>query len=860
MSMSGPALRTGTFLAALALGLAGGAPACARLPVLATGTCGNFVIDADEDCDGHAPASGSCADPGSDHACRLLCATKADCPAAYGCGMDGVCRRAPAPDGERLSPLGAPVSFPLLQQLAAADLDANGITEIVVFEAEDALGRRSVRVLAPHPGAEPTIVHLAVTMTAATIGELTGDATDDIAFADAGGVLLLRGDPGLHGALAAYPSIVPPEGTLVRTVPLEVLPDQPGEEIVAFIQRPDKPTLLLRPPGVLPLTVLAVVPGDEDHIAGEVVRARFDESLPCTAIAFAFGGSDRALLFEPCRTSAKGDIEWSAGGHFDELLLPGGEVIGKGLLAGDLDLDGHADLLIGAEGGALLVAWGAGDGTFLSAKEGGAPGVAGPFTLPAAAGPSPGLPLAIADLNADGVIDYVAPTGILVSSASGHVVAFDNLGAPWTVGAVGDLNDNGLLDVAAAAEHGLNIDFLNNAGGSVFNPFILPTDGGVTHLAIGDFDGDLVDDLAVSETIGGGDSEQSHVEVAFGAVSGPPGALVEMASLLHAGKMYAARLPPPNAAYGIAGADKVSDLVVTSKTPATETDRTFELRGSGSRVLTASLSLRSPAANAARPLALATGTFGDPITDVVALAADIVTGSLHLFRIESVYEVKLTETLASVALPGGLRPASPGPLVALHYGALLAAGDLDGDGNAEAVVVAPAGDAPDGAAVVIADYMEDSHQFVPRPASPLQVLLGPGGKIALHDVDGDGLLDAVIVGGSGEGPSELVILWNDGAGGLDTGSPSRFDPGEGVTGATCVPARSGAGCLLYLVTTAHAYRAVAAEDHLLEVTLVPDLPGGIDITSGDFDADGVVDLAIGQASACAIYRRLPEIP
>jgi hypothetical protein len=48
-------------------------------------------------------------------------------------------------------------------------------------------------------------------------------------------------------------------------------------------------------------------------------------------------------------------------------------------------------------------------------------------------------------------------------------------------------------------------------------------------------------------------------------------------------------------------------------------------------------------------------------------------------------------------------------------------------------------------------------------------------------------------------------------------------------------------------------------DHVLEVAAVPDLPGGIDITAGDFDADGVIDLAIGQPSMCAIYRRLPEI-
>lgn len=852
-----PSAASAVFLGVVVL--ASAASGCAKLPVLVDGTCGNFVIDADEDCDGHAAAGGICAAPTSPHACRYICAKKDDCPAAYGCGGDGVCRRAPAPDQERLARIGDPVSFPLLQQIAAADLDGNRIAEIVVFEAEDALGRRAARVLAPHLDGPPTVVNLPVRMTAAAISELTDDANDDIAFADVGGVLLLHGDPDLQGDLSAYPSIVPPEGTRLRTVPIEVLPQQPGDELVTFVERPNKPMILIRPAGVLPLAALASIPGHEDRIAGDVVRARFDESLPCTAIAFAMAGSDRARLYVPCKVSAKGDIEWNIGVKPGELLLPAGEKIGRGLLAGDLDLDGHADLLIGAESGALLVAWGTGDGTFLSAKSGGAPGVAGPFPLPDAAGPSPGLPLAVADLNDDQVIDYVVPTGVLVSSAGSHHVAFDNLGAPWTVAVVGDLNANGLLDVAAAAEQSLDIDFLNNAGGGVFNPFILPTDGGVTHLAVGDFDGDLVDDLAVVETVGGEEFDQSHVEVAFGSPAGPPGALLEMASLLHAGKLYSAHLPPPSTAYGVAGADKVADLVVTSKTPATDTDRTFELRGNGSRVLTASLSLVSPLGNATRPLALATGIFGDPITDVVALTADIVTGTLHLSRVESVYEVKLAQTFASAALPGDLRPVASGPLVALRYGALLAAGDLDGNGDAEAVVVAHAGDDPDGAAVVIADYQPSTFGFVPRPAAPLSLHLGGGGKMTLHDVDGDGHLDAVIVGGGAGGLSELVILWNDGEGGLRTGSPARFHPEGGVTGVACVPARSGSGCVLYATTVAHTYRAVSVADRVLQVAVVADLPGGIDITAGDFDADGVIDLAIGQPSTCAIYRRLPEI-
>lgn len=851
-------MRRGAVL--LGVALAAGAPSgCAKLQPIKDGVCGNFVVDFGEDCDTYALSGGACAPPGAEHACRYTCNLDADCPQTYGCGLDGVCRRASPPEEEHLSPLGPPVPFPLLRQVATADLDADGASEVVVFESADALGRRSARVLGPR-ASPPKVVPLPVSMTAAAIDRLAGDSHDNIAFADIGGVLLLRGSADLRGELVAYPSLVPAEGTRLRTVPLEVIPTSPGHEIIAFIQAPDKNTVLVRPQGQLPQAILCAVPGSEESIAGDVVRSRFDESLPCEAIAFGLKGGDRAFHFTPCQLKGSKGVEWRIGTALQEVLLPEGRTIEGGVLTADANGDGHKDLLIGGDDGGLLVAWGNGDGTFTSSS--GVPASASPFTPAPIAGTEPTFPLAVTDLDGDGAADYVLSTGLFLASGDGKKPAYGNVGAPWTVAVAADMNDNGLIDIAAASKESLNVDFLNNAGGGVWNPFVLTTDGGVTHLATGDFDGDLVIDLGMSESVAVTSLPESHVEVAFGNLAGPPDAPVEMASLVQVGELYSAELPPPSAAYGVAGTDKVSDLVITSKTPESGTDRAFELRGNGARALTGSLSLQTPEGRAVRPIALATGYFGDPIIDIAALGADVLNGELYLFRVESAYEVKLDETRASDVLPGELHALADGPVAALHYGALLGGADLNNDGTTELIVVAPAGPSDDGAAVVIADYDPSAYRFHPREALPITLRLGRDSSISTADVDGDGSKDAVIVGGDHESPAELVILWNDGKGNLDTAHPTRLSPddGSGVTGAVCVPGREDAGCILYLTTKSGTYRALVPATHHPQITRIEGLGGGIDIASGDFDGDGVPDIAIGHPTSLTLYRRAPELP
>src|SRR5262249_16787959 len=136
-----------------------------------------------------------------------------------------------------------------------------------------------------------------------------------------------------------------------------------------------------------------------------------------------------------------------------------------------------------------------------SAKSNGVPGMAGPYAMPAEAGSPAAFPLAAADLNGDGGVDFVVPEALVISGAGGYAVVDSNAGAPRTQAARLGIDADGPLDVAAGSTEALDIDFLVNAGDGLFNPSTLPTEGPSATFAVGDFDGDLVDDLAFTQAL-----------------------------------------------------------------------------------------------------------------------------------------------------------------------------------------------------------------------------------------------------------------------------------------------------------------------------------------------------------------------
>src|SRR4029079_15733149 len=70
----------------------------------------------------------------------------------------------------------------------------------------------------------------------------------------------------------------------------------------------------------------------------------------------------------------------------------------------------------------------------------------------------------------------------------------------WAEAVIADMNGNGILDVAAGSATGEVVGLYSGPGQGLCTLFEMPTEGAIAHFAVGDFDGDVINDLALSET------------------------------------------------------------------------------------------------------------------------------------------------------------------------------------------------------------------------------------------------------------------------------------------------------------------------------------------------------------------------
>lgn len=836
-----------------------GIEACAVLPEIPGGQCGNAVIDEHEDCDTFAPYKGAlCRAPGSVDECRIDCSRQGNgvrraCPSDWGCSLDDICRPLTRNFEPRVN-----AALGNGGQLMAADFDGDGRSDVVSLEPYDTLGRTRLRFhYFDETGALEQSVPFPKLLFSPVIAELSADARSDIAFSDTRIGLLLGGDrswvPETFGSYRL-------PNAKVRMLAASDQPVQDTSAVIALTTLAGQAPGFYVPNGVDRLTLAGESPGPLDSLMGDPVTGMVfeDKELwPCLQSVVAFSDGDRFYLVDYCTRDETGGVAWREQLAMQSILLSPPAAIDAPPQLVDMNGDGHLDVLLGA-GGRPYVAYG--DGEKLAA--------ATPFRLslenPEQTKPDIPMPLAAGDFTSDGLVDFVFPDHLLVSALDPnhalprYVPDRANNGGTWSEALIVDLNGNGKLDVVAASHERANIDFFNGTGGQHPTLFTLPTNGPVRELIAADFDGDLVADLAFMETSVSRERSDSLL-VAFGNLAGSPATPVTVARIEGVEQL---------AIYEEGGLGNL--MVAASEFDGQkQTGVLTLLEGSGDRTLTApySLTLFSSEGGLRQSMALslAAGAFSAPgQRDVLSLASsDLSKNEWEFWLLPELASDSRVPRLLSADFDEHLRPAggpdTPGGyMVNINVGSVSA--DLDGEGRDEAVFAMPTDTGGCGLVVAGTEDNESVHQrtvLIDDPCTRPQLVA--------VDADADGAVDiALLTGSPGVSPARLLLFWNDGRGGFSDSRMTRVsDPADSPVEFTVLPAISELRRLGFAYVTESEVKLVTGSEEpraFEQAERIAPLEHGTGIVAADVNGDRALDLAITDSGTLSVLKAELEAP
>lgn len=889
---------------------------CSTLDQIQAGICGNGIVEPGEDCDG---SGHNCGAPNSDHPCRFICQTQADCPAHYYCGSDGVCREPTGTFSPQASiPADQEVSF------SVADVDGDGNDDIIGINQDKWL---SVDYL----GASGLLASTGDSSTALpfAVGQLiSGDTRADIVHLPGGQVSVLAGQANRTLLPEAYAGIsLPPNPVLFIMDAIDVAPDVTpasiayqtfgGDEIMGLVGNKVVSPLKPGDSTLFPVaeSVSALAPR---LLSGQIPIGRFDQGLPCQQFVLADQGSSYVSTYSPC--TGPGSTAWNTNAAFDhdKITLPAGAAVSDGVMVANLNADPYPDLVIAAgttgKGTNLYAAYGVGDGTFSSSTP--PPAANGDSKASLVFQGAPGLPLAAGDLNGDGIDDFVFSTGVVESRTTGTCEA----GFPrpwcdpvmgnqsWTHAAIADLNDDGKPDIIAVSEGARYLEFYGGTGGAAFNESDIPADGYPVALQVGDYDGDGVNDVAVVVANNGNacsmadNKRADSVSVMFGSAHKPPAAPVSEGTLGCVSEVTAGNL-------FIAGVDSAEELMALSTTSGGQQTAAL-FRGSTSRDLYAPFLLLPPStpglnqtssltATADIAIAPQVGAFeGHGSRDIALLAfkADLAREP-RLWLLHATGDAELTPYQGPVLKQSDL-PIDVCTVLTTHA-------DLDGSGQDEFVLLGRP--LIGNGLIAIAKFDSKTQQFTIVQRSPVtsvvlnqpsisryicSALRNPlkreapdfsdGTQVHVVNLHGDAKQEIMVLGPKPHALSEHVLrvfAWA-GAGQPISDSPvtlpatrpdgKPFDPlGFAVITHTADSApeivfatadAAYVGDLDAASLTVGSLTRVGNLAPLDAATLGVGIGGVLGVASGDFNGDHIPDFVVGSQSRFDLFYGVPRAP
>lgn len=871
---------------------------CATLEPLPTNACGNGVVDAREDCDTFPnDATGRCGAPSEgEAACRLHCGKQPSgetfaCPEGWGCSVRGLCREPSARFDTALAAVSAGVT-----NVAVGDFDGDGRKDVLGTGPRTVDNASRVRVhYFDDVGGLAQAVALPSQLISPSIIDFDRDGRDDITFG-LGGAGTVGGLGALTGLVdRRFLSVLFPAVSLTDTeaVPISVQADRlpmptGNQSAILLLARSPKTALLTSIDSALGTTRFThALPVGPEALRGRPLAARVFDANPlstCGEIVAAVEtpSGPRVYLFSPCTPSEDdGKSDWSTRKEaFDELSVPA--ALGpKGVLVADPYGTGHLSIIVDGV-----------DGSYIAKN------VDGKTLLPFVKHGAP-MPLAAADFNQDGIDDLVFDKAVALSiksSGPGDAGAAKDAGAvgegsfaptiletagTWTDAITGNFNGDAFPDFVVRSAGSPDLKLYASTGSGAFNVFTVTTDNVVERIAKGDFDGDQIEDIAISQvsTVAGA----SDLAIAYGRGFGGP----EPSRVV-------GRIAQPQGLLGITGDNgAIAGLGVYTYGTATDLGlrplKLTLLQGSGDRQPLAPLfyfdsaSTRTAAGRVWQPVTVAPGAFQQ--------AGRIDVFSYAVGRRYDASGMPLT-TVAGAWLSKG-DPAIQGGLAApvetksvdntirlfdTTVGAVNVAtanGDVDNASDNLDEVVVVTNDAKTGTAVLqVVQPGKGTLIGAPTPIAKLPV--APGAQLELVDVDGDGFRDVVCVLGAKDAAQVFVIL-NDGKGGF--GRSPLVVPTAAAAASTASGARGFAlvtvgGAPALGVGRKRRALAVATERSVVLATLRDDrtafdardtsdlfgangLSSGTGIAAGDFNGDGVDDLAVADSGTLRLILQIP---
>jgi hypothetical protein len=886
------------------------AAGCYDLPDIEPDVCGNKVIDGKEDCDsfteyGEGTICGASDLEDESKQCVYLCEAGAVCPAGWGCGLDGVCTR---PEGTFVDAPLSPWHMPV-DEFAIGDVDGDGNADLI--------GNDPAQIMVRFGSANAEFPDELATSIRRPTGAVTythfdnDDRLDAIVPIDLG-LFVLRG-----GATRSLDSIAyspfSSDGQIVEFHNIEhpafagptVLIVDIVNNAMQFLNQDvdeDAGEVLVEPPDSEAGGLL--LPPPVADVNGAPVRPEF---------ALTYYNDQAVHIYSTTGTPGSPETPATLAPElFQTVTLPGNWRVHQGVMFAQVDGVNGPDLVISG-----VFYPDASDpfiGMLVAYNNGGA---TNSFNAPVRVEelevfgiPELGmnLPLAASDFDGDGLGDFVTMFGLFIARGGNGAGSPPNrydlvaTGLPdlWSDAAIGDFNGDDRRDVAVSRFDAQNarvlsgIDLFLAAGDELFNPFHIQTEGGVPRyfprsMTVGDFDGDLLSDVAFFQDSAIVELEGGRLLVAFGAADG------RFADATPMGRFPAgAQMTPSTAALSPTSLDGIDDLFVTSVDPeiaATAGSSISVMFGDSSRRMVAPLILDpslvegGPPTNPQQPRRALIGDFNeDSIRDFLVLADNSLFGGendLHRFvwYIPGVggdgsvdpTEAKFTDMFGEDTVGDFNFGCSTWEVVDLEEGgeAVQTPDELIGlDDSAACAFRDDTGFNPDPEIMVV--------KIEPSSAEPMKMskVLFSGdlsfpSQLAAADFDDDGDLDPVVlfhgsfvVGDdpAGEGDYSVAgagvgIIWNDGAkvggddGEVGDGEYAAIPLPEGIQPlkVAALAINEDAHKDLLLLTDYGVFMALrdpAAERAFQPAVLIADLYEGRLLGAGDVNGDGLTDFAV----------------